>query len=439
MSIHYYLDELVGDLIRKPLSNSPSKSNFCIIVDGFSSGSLFIKEFLKLGLKCIHVQSNPNLKLVDKAFESKDYVENFIFNGDIEKLVNKLKYYSPLFVMPGFHTSVYLAEELGTRLKVPSNKSMKTAYRMDKFLMHQRLSECGLNNAKGFLIQNKDELVQKYRSEFPSQPVILKPSNSAGTDKVFLCKNESELINSFSQIIGGENALSLLNQNVLIQEYLEGTEYIVNTITIDNKHITTDIWLSKKIDFKGTNFLYDKTILLESQGFIQNELCNYNNKVLDALEFQFGSCHNELMYTSKGPVLIEMNPRISGGNLPVMALECTGMGQIGWTNILVKNILEPQAIEYCPYQLHKNALSITLNSKKQGVVKGFKNIESLQKLPSMYQLTLRTKIGDRLNITTDVWNSPGIVHLIHKDLALLEADYLRVREIEEEGLFLLEN
>ncbi|MHB8065912.1 MAG: ATP-grasp domain-containing protein, partial [Ruminiclostridium sp.] len=359
------------------------------------------------------------------------------YNDDIESLVCTLKQYRPLFVIPGFHTSVYLADELGTRLNIPSNSSHSTQLRMDKYLMHKKLEQHGINYAKSYLVDSKEKLLERFRYDLKERPVVVKPSNSAGTDSVFLCQDSDEVINAFEKIISEVNVMDIINEKVLIQEYLEGTEYIVNTVTYHAEHVVTDIWRSEKIEVNG-NFVYDKTIILEAEGDIQDELSKYNNKVLDVLEFTFGACHNELVYTERGPVLIETNPRVSGGHLPEIAFECTGAGQILWIRDMIANLISGEnIIKPTHYILYKKACSVCFISKHDGIVKGYRNLEKIKSLPSYHSMDIRVDIGHRIVKTVDVWTGPGMVVLIHEDPRVLEEDYKKVREFEED-LFVLE-
>ena len=418
--------------------NDIEPGKYCIIVDAFSSGSLYAPHFNTLGLKCIHVQSKRDIKLVASTFKGKDFVVHYQYNNDIESLVNTLKQYNPLFILPGFHTSVFLAEELGTRLNIPSNSSKSTQIRMDKFLMHTRLKQRGLNYARGFLVNSRDEILTRFKHEFKGKPVVVKPSNSAGSDSVFLCKDGNEVVRAFETIISEVNAMDVVNEKVLIQEYLEGTEYIVNSVTFQGRHIITDIWRSDKIKSNGTDFIYDKTVILEAEGDVQNELSTYNKQVLDAVEFTFGACHNELIYTERGPVLIEINPRVSGGHLPEIAYECTGMGQIMWVRNVISDLMTGKKVEKpVHYNLYKKACSVCLISRHEGIVRGYKNLEKIKSLRSYHGMDIRVGIGERLVKTVDVWTGPGMVVLIHEDPKVIEEDYKEVREFEE-GLFDLE-
>ncbi len=410
---------------------------YCIIVDAYSSGSLIAPEFIKLGLTCIHVQSRKDIKMVASTLREMDFSVSFLYDGDLDKLILKLREFKPLFVMPGFHTGVYLADILGTRLGIPSNNECTTKFRMDKFLMHQTLAKYGIDHAKSFLVGNREELLNRFYHDFEERPVMVKPSNSAGTDMVFYCKSQDDVSNAFKNIHNKTNAMDITNEKILIQEYLEGDEYIVNTVSFNGYHITTDIWRSYKNIINDRTFFYDRAELLESVGNIQQRLCEYNSKVLEALGFTFGACHNELIMTSRGPVLVEMNPRLSGGHLPDIALVCTGMGQVGWVRKLAEQLLNQVALKPVNYQLHKKSYVVTLISYVSGTLKRFENLDRIESLQSFYSMDMRVNVGENIKRTVDVWTGPGLVVLTHDDPQIVHEDFIKVREIEKEGLYIL--
>ncbi|MFO2905999.1 hypothetical protein SCN93_15400 [Legionella pneumophila serogroup 1] len=59
--------------------------------------------------------------------------------------------------------------------------------------------------------------------------VVIKPLKSAGTDSVHACFNEQELIEAVNQNIGKVNQLNFKNDDLMVQEYLIGTEYVVDS------------------------------------------------------------------------------------------------------------------------------------------------------------------------------------------------------------------
>ena len=62
---------------------------------------------------------------------------------------------------------------------------------------------------------------------------VLKPDQSVGGDQVIVCRSLDAAIEAFRVINGQFNALSIINRGVLCMEYIEGTEYHVDTVSRD--------------------------------------------------------------------------------------------------------------------------------------------------------------------------------------------------------------
>ena len=56
---------------------------------------------------------------------------------------------------------------------------------------------------------------------------IMKPRRSAGSDGVFLCTSEAEAVRAFHEICGRRTIFGEENRDVLMQEYLAGTEVCI--------------------------------------------------------------------------------------------------------------------------------------------------------------------------------------------------------------------
>ena len=62
---------------------------------------------------------------------------------------------------------------------------------------------------------------------------MVKPNESAGTDSVFLCNTPEEVQTAFSSIHGHNNGLGHQNSGALCQEFLSGTEFVIDGVSRD--------------------------------------------------------------------------------------------------------------------------------------------------------------------------------------------------------------
>jgi L-amino acid ligase len=405
-----------------------------VVVDGYSAAAPLGRMITERGFNAIHVQSSERILFGAKAFRPTDYAATLTFDGDLGRLVSELARWNVVAVTPGIQTGVLLADRLGEALRVPNNGVAQSLDRVDKFAMSRVLEANGLLGAKSFATASVDELVDWFRRSGTSK-VIVKPCTSAGTDNVTVCRTEADIRAAFANIFHKTNRMGLFNEAVVIQEFLEGTEYIVNTVSFKGMHRVTDCWQYRKVAANGGSFVYEKCSLLQSSADAVAELIDYTFRMLDAFGVKEGASHNEVMMTKAGPALIEINPRLSGAQIPRLAALAIGEGQLEWTlRVLLERDKTPNGF-YEPYQLRQHAMLCPLISHVQGRFAGLRFKEELESLPSFQFADYFVEVGGAMPLTVDCYTQPGIVFLAHPDDAAMQKDYERIRELERNGLY----
>jgi len=94
---------------------------------------------------------------------------------------------------------------------------------------------------------------------------------------------------------------------LVVQECAHGEEFVVNIASQDGQHKVTDVWRCEK---QG-DLAYMRETLVQSSDDVQDVIA-YTKRCLDALGFRNGASHTEVMRTSDGVVLLELNPRFQG-------------------------------------------------------------------------------------------------------------------------------
>ncbi len=132
--------------------------------------------------------------------------------------------------------------------------------------------------------------------DFSNLRCVLKPVQSAGTDDVFLCKTVEESKTAFNRIFGKINGVGLMNNNVLLQEYLSGTEFVVDQVSRDGQHKLIVVWEYDKRSVNNANFVYFGMKIVNSRDPKVALLKDYADRVLDALGIKNGPSHMEVKY-----------------------------------------------------------------------------------------------------------------------------------------------
>ncbi len=108
----------------------------------------------------------------------------------------------------------------------------------------------------------------------------MKPVESAGSDDVTLCHSMEEVKRAFGNIQGKINSLGLENTATLVQEFLDGTEYVVDTVSRDGVHKVVAVWEYDKRVVNGAPFVYYGVILRDASSDVTSAVVNYILQVL---------------------------------------------------------------------------------------------------------------------------------------------------------------
>ena len=186
--------------------------------------------------------------------------------------------------------------------------------------MHKRLAENGLRYIRGKVIGSVEEAIEFYDAESLGE-VVIKPIRSAGSCNVRICLNKQEMIDAIEDIMGMEGYFGGNVKELLVQERIDGDEYIVNTVSHNGWHRVTLIWKYSKVKTSGGAMIYDTVETVNSLGISEAEMVEYAYKVADAIGIEYGPVHGEYMIDNDGPVLIEVNCRPCGGNMSAKFLD----------------------------------------------------------------------------------------------------------------------
>jgi hypothetical protein len=402
-----------------------------VVVDAYSTGARLAPRFAVAGLPVVHVQSSPSLPdFYLRAFRDGDFVENVVHEGDLEATAARVAAHDPAFVVVGAEPGVPLADALSERLGLPSNGSAQSQARRDKNAMSEALRAAGLRAAEALKTSNAAEAVE-WAAERGGAPVVVKPLDSAGTDGVSIAHDGAAIEAAFAANLGRPNALHGANEELLVQELLQGTQLFVNSISWDGIHHVSEVWRDNKLRV-GANFIYDYEELLSRHGDQQDQVVPYVEAVLDALGIRFGPAHTEVMLTETGPVLVESGARMHGSVPDEIVDRCTPSHQ----TLTAEAYLDPHSVArraQQPYELAAGAYCVMLISQHEGRIVDDAGMREIEALPSFAGTISMLKPGDQLKRTVDLFSCPGIIYLVDPDRAQLKRDYDRIRELDATG------
>ncbi len=129
--------------------------------------------------------------------------------------------------------------------------------------------------------------------------MIVKPVYSAASEGVYLCRSEHEVMGANGLIMRKVNDLGLVNEHVLIMEYLDGDEYVGDcVVSKDGVHKWVAVWKYDKRCVNRDPFVYFavESLTVNDGDEKVKALVEYDMGVLDTLGIKNGPSHAEVKW-----------------------------------------------------------------------------------------------------------------------------------------------
>lgn len=401
-----------------------------LIVDGSSTAAYLAPAFRSYGIRCAHVISSPDLPaLYRNQFVPSDYIREVVHDGDIERTVAQLRDLNIGAVLHGLDAALELADTLAEQLGVANRNPLESsAARRDKVLMNERVLRAGLKAPGHFSSQSVDEVVAWARA-FGTLPVVVKPSRSAGVTGVKVCRSLGQVEAAARDVLATQSIYGQPNEEVIVQTYSEGQEYIVDSVSYDGHHRVVSLWEVHRERSHAPRL--DKMLVVDHTEPRYRDVLEYAQKVLDALEVRYGPTHLEIIDTAEGPTIVELNARLHGSLDPRLTTAVSGENHV---SAAVETVLTPERFfEKLNRQPVFNGFCghvLLLSSRAGRLGKDF-SWHAIRSLPSFVGLKQWAKAGDQLSVTTDLRTALGTVGLYSKTFDALLDDCRQIRDIED--------
>lgn len=205
-----------------------------------------------------------------------------------------------------------LAEKLGLRyLNIESAKLLRDKFNVRSILKAQGIEQPNFELA----ITNKEvlEAIEKV-----GLPVLMKPSDGYGSQNILTLENEEDLDLAHETLahllpISADYGLGVRsNDRLLIERYMHGTLIGCDTLTLNGKHYLLGV--NEKLMFSPPSFAIRGGCFMPNKGEWKI-LEDYLFRILDAVGYDCGATHTEIMLTAEGPRLVEINPRLVGAKI----------------------------------------------------------------------------------------------------------------------------
>eukprot|EP01034_Spumella_vulgaris_P030712 gene30712-37969_t len=318
-----------------------------------------------------------------------------------------------------------------------TNGTEHSQARRNKFDMGERIRSSGIRAVKQILATSWEQ-AHAWLTEWNPTPfkIVVKPVESAGSDGVTLCNSLDDVKAAFEKLYLHKDALGIVNTTVLIQEFLEGDEYVIDTISRDGVHKVAAIWVYDRRKVNGAGFVcFGQRLLTVDEPHCQ-ELIAYQKKVITALGIRNGPTHGEVKWCRGEPVLIEVGARCHGAEGAWMDV-CQNVYGYHQVYATMAAYLDQRAFDAFPDEpIRRRGYGrlLFLIIYKEGLVETPNPVvlQELVSLQSCIHVEISLKRGMQAKKTVDCFTFGGFVKLYSESLEQVVADYERIRELEQQ-------
>jgi biotin carboxylase len=205
------------------------------------------------------------------------------------------------------------------RMGLPGTDPVAVALAQDKAACRARIAAHGIRSIPYALVGSAKEAKQWAARQ--GYPVIAKPKRGAASLLTAKITQAAELDAYFSSL---DRALSVpqgvidtLSNETLLEAYVDGPLFSVEMAAAQGEYLPMALSWRKRC-------MADPSVELGTvmpapvSASAAKAMKDYAVAVARSLELDLGIFHIELIYGANGPVLVEVNPRIMGGNIPTV-------------------------------------------------------------------------------------------------------------------------
>ena len=417
-----------------------------VVVDCISSGTNYIEDIVNRGynpviLELLPGEADPEeyKQKMQSNYSRIEYEYDLIFEQDnYEETLETVRKLNPLVIVAGSERGVILTSRLSNDLGLLGTPIENLDSMTLKDKMHERLAEAGLRHIRGKVVTSIEQAVDFYDSESLNE-VVIKPIYSFCSVGVRICLSKQEMIDSLKEIFHKNNAYGDENTELLVQERINGEEYIVNTTSCDGIPRLISMWKYEKVKTSEGAIVYDTINSVKNLNLGEAEMVEYAYEVVRAIGIEYGPVHGEFMIDENGPVLIEVNCRPAGLSMKSEYLDMI-FGQHD-TDSILDSYLNPERFKEQRKQIYRPPGNGTVKlfiAPENILAKSVPMMNIAPKLQSYFDSTLHNINETELFVKTEDLNTTcGVVFLASKDRNVVDEDVEFLRSVEKNAFELV--
>lgn len=285
-----------------------------------------------------------------------------------------------------------LLAQVCAALDVPGNDPVRAVVARDKAAMSEAFADHGVTAPRTVVVHDQDELQGLCANGRIAFPCVIKPADGAGSAGVTVVHDPSGTAAAWRTAHAPRGMYGMpLDPRVLVQDYVTGTEYSVESIT--QHGLTTHLCTTAKIVTAGTHRVeVGHNVPADLPAGTERAVHEQVQRAIAAAGIRNGASHTEVILDVVGQcTVIEIGARIGAGHIGFLIQYALGIDP--WTALLDTALGRPASLT--PTR-HAYAAVRFLISPQAGRLRAVTGLP--EPGPGVPDVRLRTAIGGAVEI-----------------------------------------
>lgn len=370
-------------------------------------------------------KGDPLLRTIEKStllFASFENFEETLQSVCRYLFVKKL---SPRGVACFDCESLITASKLALHLRLPFPAPETVARTRNKFESRRIWKDAGLPTPRAALTSELEKTLEFFR--YVRKDIVLKPVSGSGSELLFHCKDEEEIVKSvrvmkeelpkrrlkplFKKISANSGSRPIDPcSSWIVEEFISGSEFSCDFILQDGQTVILRETGKVKAPEQTFGSILAYTFPpLYPEGFVLRDLHNVLKDASTSLGFTWGYFMADFIITGGGkPVIIELTPRPGGDSIPTLVEIATGNDLLGIYLDIISGKPHPLETTEMPPE---SFASINLYAPGEGLITRL-DPSLILSFPWVKAVFLKKEEGDRIILPPDDYDSRLLGHCI---------------------------
>jgi amino acid adenylation domain-containing protein len=277
----------------------------------------FVRKARELGLNVVYIQHPDEYDRTHWPHVDQALLVDYADTARLLPLVRSLHEAYPFqTVVSLYELGLLPAAQIDHMLGLGGNSLATVEMLLDKWRMRQHLNALGISPVAAAVGESEQDLREFVDAH--GLPVIVKPTREAGSIGIFAVRDEADLAAVTARFRALDEQFSKKDlagelDRFLVEEYLDGPEISVETLSFDGRHVL--VGMTDKL-CGGPGFVeIGHSVPSCHPAALLDDVEELVMTFLDAVGLRHGPGHTEVKLTSRGPRIIESHNRIGGDRI----------------------------------------------------------------------------------------------------------------------------